>query len=255
MAVYQRVYPLTSSNIPIKSLCLHTFTIFHGRIHLISPISSTLQGTSSATSPPRSARRWPSPLSQRRWWRSWRRSRRRRCAWCRGAAGLTYLELPRMAPREIGAGTHVFFTQTFCEIVGMESGKMWGYWQTWVNIIYIYTLYMHMYVYIYIYIHVCLYIYVQTRIFISHCFALHYITLHHIRSQHIKVHTCIRCCVTIDGKEWKGKLHQHFRIIGTVWNSGVFGKAPNTTTEQLCRRFCRLNMPVVYCQDWLYTRW
>ena len=70
-----------------------------------------------------------------------------------------------------------FFTQTFCEIVGMESGKMWGYWQTWVNIIYIYTLYMHMYVYIYICvsIHICADTYIYITLF---CIALHYIASH-----------------------------------------------------------------------------
>jgi hypothetical protein len=81
------------------------------------------------------------------------------------------LELPRMAPWEIGAGTHVVFTQTFCEIVGMESGKMWGYWQTWVKTIYIHTVYAH--VCVYMSIHICADTYITLF-----CIALHYIASH-----------------------------------------------------------------------------
>ena len=159
---------------------------------VISLTSSTLQGTSSATSPPRSARRWPRwpswSLWPRRWWRSWRRSRRSRCAWCRGAAGRTcwwsYPSDGTMGRSELDFPMVLFLHEDILsEIVGMESGKMWGYWQTWVNTIYmyiyIYTLYMHMYVCIYIYNYMCVYTYICADTYITlFCIALHYIASH-----------------------------------------------------------------------------
>ena len=77
-----------------------------------------------------------------------------------------------MAPWEIGAGTPVVFTQTFCEIVGMESGKCEVTGKHGLKLyIYIHTVYAH--VCVYMSIHICADTYITLF-----CIALHYIASH-----------------------------------------------------------------------------